>query len=160
MLADKLNLIRGRQESKKLLRLLGLQFLTSEPEMAIPLLTCFHASFFPFCPVKIRLRSGQNPSKSCVSEGTGRTLAGARRLKSIKSVRPQSRPTPRSRIVPTRYSKNGHSKRNGFKMDIFPVIPPGAKPIHAGKCFLGNSFFCANTCGACIRARANTGKHF
>ena len=40
-----------------------------------------------------------------------------------------------------------------------PPIPPGTKPIHAGKKSWGiNS--CANTCGACIRTRANTGKYF
>ena len=41
----------------------------------------------------------------------------------------------------------------------FPELPPGTKPIHAGK----NSWrinFCANTCGACSRVSANTGKYF
>ena len=37
--------------------------------------------------------------------------------------------------------------------------PPGTKPIHAGKNSRGNNF-CANTCGACICFRANTGKDF
>ena len=36
-------------------------------------------------------------------------------------------------------------------------VPPGTKPIHAGKNSWGIHFF-ANTCGACIRTRANTGK--
>ena len=38
-------------------------------------------------------------------------------------------------------------------------LPPGTKPIHAGKKSWGINF-CANTCGACIRTRANTGKCF
>ena len=38
-------------------------------------------------------------------------------------------------------------------------LPPGTKPIHAGKISWGINF-CANTCGACIRTRANTGKYF
>ena len=38
-------------------------------------------------------------------------------------------------------------------------IPPGTKPIHAGKNSWGINFF-SNTCGACIRTRANTGKYF
>ena len=37
-------------------------------------------------------------------------------------------------------------------------IPPGTKPIHAGKKSRGIDF-CANTCGACIRTFANTGKY-
>ena len=37
-------------------------------------------------------------------------------------------------------------------------IPPGTKPIHAGKNSWGINFF-ANACGACIRNRANTGKY-
>ena len=38
-------------------------------------------------------------------------------------------------------------------------VPPGTKPIHAGKhSWVIN--FCANTCGVCIRTRANTGKYF
>ena len=39
-----------------------------------------------------------------------------------------------------------------------PKIPPGTKPIHAGKYSRGINF-CTNTCGACIRTRANTGKY-
>ena len=35
-------------------------------------------------------------------------------------------------------------------------LPPGTKPIHAGKLSWGINF-CTNTCGACIRTRANTG---
>ena len=38
------------------------------------------------------------------------------------------------------------------------TIPPGTKPIHAAKTSWGINF-CANTCGACIRTRANTGKY-
>ena len=38
-------------------------------------------------------------------------------------------------------------------------LPPGTKPIHAGKISWG-IHFCANACGACIRTRANTGKFF
>ena len=42
------------------------------------ILTRFHGIRLKsgYSPVKIRLKSGQNPLKSCVSEGTGRTLAG------------------------------------------------------------------------------------
>ena len=40
-----------------------------------------------------------------------------------------------------------------------PTVPPGTKPIHAGKNSWGINF-CANTCGACIRTRAHTGKYF
>ena len=36
-------------------------------------------------------------------------------------------------------------------------LPPGTKPIHAGKNSWGINFS-ANTCGACIRTCANTGK--
>ena len=39
------------------------------------------------------------------------------------------------------------------------TLPPGTKPIHAGKHSWGINFY-ANTCGACIRTRANTGKYF
>ena len=38
-------------------------------------------------------------------------------------------------------------------------LPPGTKPIHAGKTSWGINF-CANTCGVCIGTRANTGKYF
>ena len=38
-------------------------------------------------------------------------------------------------------------------------LPPGTKPIHAGKNLRGINF-CANACGACICFRANTGKYF
>ena len=38
-------------------------------------------------------------------------------------------------------------------------VPPGTKPIHAGKNSWGINF-CANTCGACIRMSANTGNYF
>ena len=41
----------------------------------------------------------------------------------------------------------------------FRRVPPGTKPIHAGKNSWGINFS-ANTCGACIRTRANTGKYF
>ena len=41
---------------------------------------------------------------------------------------------------------------------IFGELPPGTKPIHAGKNSWGINF-CANTCGACIRMSANTGKY-
>ena len=40
-----------------------------------------------------------------------------------------------------------------------PKLLPGTKPIHAGKNSWGINF-CVNACGACIRARANTGKYF
>ena len=57
--------------------------------------------------------------------------------------------------------------RSSFIMDVLvsaaPVLSqkytPGTKPIHAGKNSWGINFF-ANTCGACIRTRANTGKYF
>ena len=39
-----------------------------------------------------------------------------------------------------------------------PSLPPGTKPIHAGKKSWG-IHFCAHACGACIRTRANTGKY-
>ena len=39
------------------------------------------------------------------------------------------------------------------------LVPPGTKPIHAGKNSEGINF-CVNACGACIRTRANTGKYF
>ena len=40
----------------------------------------------------------------------------------------------------------------------FTAIPPGTKPIRRGKNSWGINFR-ANTCGACIRTRANTGKY-
>ena len=39
------------------------------------------------------------------------------------------------------------------------LLPPGTKPIHAGK-NSGGINFRSNTCGACIRTCANTGKYF
>ena len=41
------------------------------------------------------------------------------------------------------------------KTAVNHTIPPGTKPIHAGKKSWGINFW-ANTCGACIRTRANT----
>ena len=41
----------------------------------------------------------------------------------------------------------------------FPGVLPSTKAIHAGNKSWGINF-CANTCGACIRTRANTGKYF
>ena len=43
--------------------------------------------------------------------------------------------------------------------NLRPVIPPGTKPIHAGTFSWGINF-CANTCAACIRTRANIGKYY
>ena len=54
-----------------------------------------------------------------------------------------------------------HKKVHGFPLrtPICHTVPPGTKPIHAGNNYWG-IHFCANTCGACIRTRANTGKYF
>ena len=45
-----------------------------------------------------------------------------------------------------------------YKENVLRQYPPGTKPVHAGKKSWGINF-CANTCGACIRTRANTGKY-
>ena len=42
---------------------------------------------------------------------------------------------------------------------VFFTLPPGTKPTHAGKNSWGIDFR-ADTCGACIRMSANTGKYF
>ena len=47
------------------------------------------------------------------------------------------------------------AKRNNSISELLP----GTKPIHAGKNSWGINFF-ANTCGACICTRVNTGKYF
>ena len=44
--------------------------------------------------VKIRLKSGGNPLKSCVFRGTRRTPTGPKKQNPVKSVRPHLRTTP------------------------------------------------------------------
>ena len=60
--------------------------------------------------------------------------------------------------VPVQSSGRGHGTSSVVERNLCP-IPPRTKPIHAGKISWGINFF-ANTCGACIRTRANTGKYF
>ena len=57
------------------------------------------------------------------------------------------------------WSRKGPDLGVGVDPETVKRAPRGTKPIHAGKISWGINI-CANTCGACIRTPANTGKYF